>query len=68
LAEAAVKHSVLEPRVVLRPFIMRFEVTQYLTERTHRLLPDTSLVACFMLDGMALRHEAGILPADLYTA
>ena len=48
---------------VLRPFIKRFEVTQYLTERTHTLLPDTSLVACFRLDRMAIRHEARILPA-----
>lgn len=63
MAEAAVKHTVLEPMAVLRPFIKRFEVTQYLTERQHTLLPDTSLVACFRLDGMAIRHEAGILPA-----
>jgi AraC-like DNA-binding protein len=63
MAEAAVKHTVLEPMAVLRPFIKRFEVTQYLTKRQHTLLPDTSLVACFRLDGMAIRHEAGILPA-----
>jgi len=61
--EAAVKHTVLEPMAVLRPFIKRFEVTQYLTKRTHTLLPDTSLVACFRLDGVAIRHETGILPA-----
>jgi AraC-like DNA-binding protein len=60
---AAIKHTVLEPMAVLRPFIKNFEVTQYLTELTHTLLPDTSLVACFRLDGMAIRHEARILPA-----
>jgi len=63
MAEAAIAHTVLEPMAVLRPFIKRFEVTQYLTERTHTLLPDTSLVACFRLDRMAIRHEARILPA-----
>jgi AraC-like DNA-binding protein len=63
MAEAAVKHTVLAPTAVLRPFIKRFEVTQYLTKQQHTLLPDTSLVACFRLDGMAIRHEAEILPA-----
>jgi AraC-like DNA-binding protein len=63
MAEAAVRHTLLEPTAVLRPFIKRFEVTQYLTERTHTLLPDTSLVACFRLDDVAIRHEAEILPA-----
>jgi AraC-like DNA-binding protein len=63
MAEAVVKHSVLEPMAALRPFIKRFEVTQYLTERAHTLLPDTSLVACFRLDDLAIRHEAEILPA-----
>jgi hypothetical protein len=63
MAEAAVKHTLLEPRVVLRPFIKRFDVTQYLTESHPQLLPDTSLVACFTLDGVALRHEVRISPA-----
>jgi AraC-like DNA-binding protein len=45
MAEAVIAHTVLEPMAVLRPFIKRFEVTRYLTERTHTLLPDTSLVA-----------------------
>jgi len=62
MAEAVVKHTVLKPMAVLRPFIKSFEVTQYLTERTHTLLPDTSLVACFRLNGMAIPHEEGILP------
>ena len=57
MAEASVKHTVLEPMAVLRPFIKNFEVTQYLTERTHTLLPDTSLVACFRLDQVALWTE-----------
>jgi AraC-like DNA-binding protein len=48
---------------MLRPFIKRFEVTQYLTKRAHTLLPDTSLVAFFRLDDVAIRHEAKILPA-----
>jgi len=63
MAEAAVKHTVLKPMAVLRPFIKSFEVTQCLTERSHTLLPDTSLVACFRLNGMAIRHEEGILAA-----
>jgi AraC-like DNA-binding protein len=58
-----VKHTVLEPLPALRLFIKRFEVTQYPTERTHTLLPDTSLVVCFRLDGTAIRHEARNLPA-----
>jgi hypothetical protein len=45
MAEAAVKRTVRKPMAVLRPFIKSFEVTQYLTERTHTLLPDSSLVA-----------------------
>ena len=63
MAEAAVKHTVLKPMAVWRPFINSFKVTQYLTERTHTLLLDTSLVACFRLSGMAIRQEEGILPA-----
>jgi hypothetical protein len=45
MAEAAVKRTVRKPMAVLRPFIKSFEVTQYLTERTHTLLADSSLVA-----------------------
>jgi AraC-like DNA-binding protein len=63
LTEAAVRHTVLEPMAVLRPFIKRFEVTQYPIERTHTLLPDTSLVVCFRLDDTVIRHESRILPA-----
>jgi AraC-like DNA-binding protein len=63
MAEAAVERTVLEPLAALRPFIKRFEVIQSLTERIHTLLPDTSLVACFRLDGVAIQDGASILPA-----
>jgi AraC-like DNA-binding protein len=63
MTEAVTRHAVLEPMAALRPFIKRFEVTQYLAERTHTLLPDTSLVACFRLDDLAIRHGGRVLPA-----
>jgi AraC-like DNA-binding protein len=63
--ELIVKHAVLQPSVALRPFIKRFEAVQSLTERMHTLLPDTSLVACFRLDGVALIDGASTLPGAI---
>lgn len=62
MGEAVLKHTVLQPSAALRPFVKRFESIHSFTERTHTLLPDTSLVACFRLDGIAL-HGASVLPA-----
>jgi AraC-like DNA-binding protein len=53
MGEPVVNHAVLLPSMALRPFVKRFEVVQSLTDRRHALLPDTSLVACFRLDGVA---------------
>jgi AraC-like DNA-binding protein len=57
-----VGHAVFRPSVELRPFVKRFEFTHSYTERNHTLLPDTSLVACFRLDGVARLNGAAVLP------
>jgi AraC-like DNA-binding protein len=62
MGEAVLKHTVLEPSAALRPFVKRFESIHSFTERIHTLLPDTSLVACFRLGGVAL-DGASALPA-----
>jgi AraC-like DNA-binding protein len=62
MTEEVVKHSVLVPSPVLRPFVKRFEVVQSFSERTHILLPDTSLVACFRMNGVAFLREQPALP------
>ena len=62
MGEAILKHNVVRPSAALRPFIKRFESIHSFAERTHTLLPDTSLMACFRLDGVAL-HGASVLPA-----
>ena len=53
MREPDVNHAVLLPSVALRPFVKRFEMTQSLVNRTHTLLPDTSLIASFRLGGVA---------------
>jgi AraC-like DNA-binding protein len=63
--ELIVKHAVLQPSAALQRFVKRFEVTHSLTERMHTLLPDTSLVACFRLDGVALINGASALPSAI---
>ena len=62
MGEAILKHTVLQPSAALRPFVKRFESIHSFTERSHTLLPDTSLVACFRLGGVALQG-ASALPA-----
>jgi AraC-like DNA-binding protein len=62
MGEAILKHNVVRPSAALRPFIKRFESIHSFAERTHTLLPDTSLIACFRLDGVALQG-ASVLPA-----
>jgi AraC-like DNA-binding protein len=62
MGEAVLEHIVVQPSAVLRPFVKRFESVHSFAERTHTLLPDTSLVACFRLDGVAM-HGASLLPA-----
>jgi AraC-like DNA-binding protein len=59
------KHTVIRPSAFLRPFIKRFEMTHSLVERMHTLLPDTSLVACFRLEGVASIGEASALPVAI---
>jgi AraC-like DNA-binding protein len=63
--EAVVKHAVLQPSVALRPFVKRFEVVQSLAERMHTLVPNTSLVACFRLDGVVLQDGSSTLPTAI---
>ena len=63
-------HSVVAPSARLRRFVKRFEIIETFSERVHTLLPDTSLIACFRLDGVALMHGASsssALPAALFS-
>jgi AraC-like DNA-binding protein len=53
MTRESVRHQVFTPSTALLPFVKRFEFTQSFTKRSHTLLPDTSLVACFRLDGVA---------------
>jgi AraC-like DNA-binding protein len=66
--EIILKHTVLRPSEPLQPFVKRFEVVHSFTERVHTLLPDTSLVACFRLDGVARLHGASVLPAAILSS
>ena len=65
MSQGVVEHSIFPPSPALRRFVKRFEVTKSQAERTHILLPDTSLVACFRLDGMAFLNGSTALPAAL---
>jgi len=65
--DSPVRHIVLEPSTALRPFIKRFETTESFAERNHTLLPATSLVACFRLQGTARIAGASILPAGVFS-
>ena len=51
-------HAVVAPSARLRRFVRRFEIIETFSERVHTLLPETSAIACFRLDGVALMHGA----------
>lgn len=63
--ETTVKHTVLQPTAALRPFVKRFEFIESFAERIHVLVPGTSLVACFRLDGVAFLQGASALPGAI---
>jgi len=65
MGEAVLKHTVLQPSAALRPFVKRFESVHSFSDRTHTLLPDTSLVACFRLGGVALHGASALPPAGI---
>jgi AraC-like DNA-binding protein len=63
-------HAVVAPSARLQPFVRRFEIIETFSERVHTLLPQTSAIACFRLDGMAVMHGASsssALPAALFS-
>src|SRR5580658_519480 len=60
-------HAVVAPADRLRPFVRRFEIIETFSERVHTLLPETSAIACFRLDGVARMHGSSALPAALFS-
>ena len=61
MAEAAVKHTVLKPIVAAIYQELRGHA---ISDRAHtHAVAGHLLVACFRLNGMAIPHEEGILPA-----
>jgi len=62
VSDSQVTHTVLPPSAPLRRFVKRFEITESHVERTHTLIPDTSVVACFRLAGTAFLNESSVLP------
>jgi AraC-like DNA-binding protein len=70
LSETVLTHAVVAPSARLRPFVRRFEIIETFSERVHTLLPQTSAIACFRLDGVARMHGASsssALPAALFS-
>ena len=66
LSATVLTHAVVTPSVRLRQFVRRFEIIETFSERVHTLLPQTSAIACFRLDGVARIHGASsALPAAL---
>jgi AraC-like DNA-binding protein len=69
LNEAVLTHAVVAPSARLQPFVRRFEMVETFSERIHALLPQTSAIACFRLDGVARMHgrsSSSALPATLF--
>jgi len=60
-------HAVMIPSEKLQPFVRRFEIIETFSERVHTLLPESSPIACFRLDGVALMRGASPLPAALFS-
>ena len=68
MSEAVLTHAVRLPSMRLRRFVKRFEIIETFAERVHTLLPQTSAIACFRLDGVARMHGASSsLPAALFS-
>ena len=70
LSEAVLTHAVVAPSARLQPFVRRFEIIETFSERIHTLLPQTSAIACFRLDGVARMHgtsSSSALPAALFS-
>jgi AraC-like DNA-binding protein len=70
LSDAVLTHAVVAPSERLQPFVRRFEIIETFSERTHTLLPQTSAIACFRLDGVARMHgtsSSSALPAALFS-
>jgi len=60
-------HAVVAPSERLRRFVRRFEIIETFSERVHTLLPESSAIACFRLDGVARMHGSSALPAALFS-
>ena len=70
MSETVLTHEVLLPSMKLRRFVHRFEIIETFSERVHTLLPETSPIACFRLDGVVMMHGASsssALPAALFS-